>query len=69
MAFALALGAGVGYGVRYSGLDKRVNDIFKARVEASNRRYAAILGEEIGTRIIILKSDPELTTLPDSGKE
>lgn len=68
LAVAWALGAGTGYAVRRSGIDERFNDWRKARVEASNRRYAQIMGEEIGSRIIVVTPVPEIGPHPEEVK-
>jgi hypothetical protein len=62
------LGAGAGYAVRRSGLDQVIIDRFHAIADRNNRRYAAILAEEIGDRIIVIGS-PALALAPEQEME
>jgi hypothetical protein len=62
------LGAGAGYAVRRSGLDQVVIDRFHAITDRNNRRYAAILAEEIGDRIIVV-SNTALLPAPERETE
>jgi hypothetical protein len=62
------LGAGAGYAIRRSGLDQVVMARVQARIDKNNRRYAAILADEIGDRIIVIGS-PALALAPEQEME
>jgi hypothetical protein len=53
---AYVAGAIGGYVTRKSGLDQLVMARVQARIDKNNRRYAAILAEEIGDRIIVVSN-------------
>jgi hypothetical protein len=69
MLIMWGLGAGAGYALRKSGIDELVMAKLRARVDGNNRRYARIMGEEIGSRIIILSSAPVVHPILDPERE